>query len=114
MKKMFYIEIKDTNAISGGIYPLGEMTEKQAIKEVIKRAKELWRQDKERFYTLSYNIATDEDALDMVYSVDLWRGDINVYDYRTEEFIKDTWKERYEKKKSQYEAELEALEAKLM
>lgn len=90
MKQMYYLEICDTDYICGGIYPLGVMTEKQAIKEVERRIKELWRSNKDRCYNIQFNVCLDEEAFDLVYCVRLWKGDITVYDYRTEEFIKDT------------------------
>ena len=90
MKKMYYLEICDTDYISGGIYSLSVMTEKQVLKEAERRIKELWRSNKERCYNIQFNVSLDEEALDLVYCIRLWKGDITVYDYRTEEFIKDT------------------------
>lgn len=90
MKRMYYLEICDTDYICGGVYPLGVMTEKQALKEAERRIKELWRSNKVRCYNIQFNVSLDEEALDMVYCVRLWKGDITVYDYRTEEFVKDT------------------------
>lgn len=84
MKTMYYLEICDTTAISGGVYPLGELTEKQALKECKKRIKSLWRQDKKQYRRIKYNLCTDEDAFDMVYCIELSEGDISVYDWRTE------------------------------
>lgn len=90
MKQMHYLEICDTDYISGGIYPLGVMTEKQALKEAERRIKELWGSNKDRCYNIQFNVCLDEEGLDLVYSIRPWKGDITVYDYRTEEFIKDT------------------------
>ena len=90
MKQMYYLEICDTDYICGSIYPLGVMTEKQAIKEAERRIKELWRSNKDRCYNIQFNVCLDEEAFDLVYCVRLWKGDITVYDYRSEEFIKDT------------------------
>lgn len=90
MKQMYYLEICDTDYICGGIYPLGVMTEKQALKEAERRIKELWRSNKDRCYNIQFNVCLDEEAFDLVYCVRLWKGDITVYDYRSEEFIKDT------------------------
>lgn len=94
MKQMYYLEICDTDYISGGIYPLGVMTEKQALKEAERRIKELWGSNKDRCYNIQFNVCLDEEAFDLVYCVRLWKGDITVYDYRTEEFIKDTANDR--------------------
>lgn len=113
MKQMYYIEIASTKAICGGIYPLGVYTEKQAINEVMRRAKELWREDKEHHYKLSYTIATDEDAMDMVFCIDLFKGDITVYDYRTSEFIVDTMKDRMERNHKRYTERMAAIEAEI-
>ena len=90
MKNMYYLEICDSPKICGGVYPLGEMTEKQALKEAERRIKELWRSDKEGLKHIEFNVCTDSEALDMVFGVDLMHGDLMVYDYRTEEYIKDT------------------------
>lgn len=90
MKQMYYLEICNTDYISGGIYPLGVTTEKQALKEAERRIKELWRSNKDRCYNIQFNVCIDDDALDLVYCIRLWKGDITVYDYRTEEFVKDT------------------------
>ncbi len=105
MKTTYYIEIKDTDYISGGVYFLGILTEKQALKETERRIKELWRSNKERNFSLSFNLCTDEDTLDMVYGVSLLRGDITIYDYRTETFVKDTFQERYDRRKAKWEEE---------
>jgi hypothetical protein len=94
MKRMYYLEICDSDKICGGVYPLGEMTEKQALKEAERRIKELWRSDKENLKRIEFNVCNDCEALDMVFSIDLMHGDITVYDYRTEEFIKDTSADR--------------------
>lgn len=111
MKQMYYIEIANTKAIFGGIYPLGVYTEKQAIKEVMRRAKELWREDKDGHYKLSYTIATDADAMDMVFCIDLFKGDITVYDYRTSEFIVDTMQDRINRNHKRYTERMASLEA---
>ena len=87
---MYYLEICDSDRICGGVYPLGEMTEKQALKEAERRIRELWRSDKENLKRIVFNVCNDCEGLDMVFAVDLMHGDITVYDYRTEEFIKDT------------------------
>lgn len=94
MKTKFYYEIEDSDKICGGIYPLGGMTEKQALKEVERRVKELWKTDKNGLYKISVNLCTDCDALDMIYNISLFKGDITIYDYRTEEFVKDTLHDR--------------------
>lgn len=110
---MYYIEIASTNAICGGIYPLGVYTDKQAIKEVIRRAKEMWREDNERHYKLSFTIATDENALDMVFCIDFFNGDITVYDYRTSEFIVDTMQDRINRNLKRFTERMAALEAEI-
>lgn len=97
MKKMYYLEICDSDKICGGVYPLGEMTEKQALKEAERRIKELWRSDKEGLKHIEFNVCTDDDAMDMVFSVDLMHGDIMVYDYLIKEFIKDTAGDRIQR-----------------
>lgn len=97
MKTMYYLEICDTTAISGGVYPLGELTEKQALKECKKRIKSLWRQDKKQHRRIKYNLCTDEDAFDMVYCIELSEGYIRVYDWRTEEYVEDTRQERIDR-----------------
>lgn len=109
MKRTYYLEICDTDYISGGIYPLGIMTEKQALKETEMRIKELWRSNKDRCYNIQFNVCLDEDALDMVYCVRLWKGDITVYDYRTEEFIKDTVHGRINKLLDKIDDQLECI-----
>lgn len=109
MKQMYYLEICDTDYICGGIYPLGVMTEKQAIKEAERRIKELWRSNKDRCYNIQFNVCLDEEAFDLVYCVRLWKGDITVYDYRTEEFIKDTANDRICKLLDKIDDQLECI-----
>lgn len=94
MKKMYYLEICDSDTICGGVYPLGEMTEKQVLREAEHRIKELWRSDKNRHQRIEFNICTDTEAIDMIFGVSLLRGDIMVFDYRIDEFIKDTGSDR--------------------
>ncbi len=89
MKKMYYLEICDSPQICGGVYPLGEYTEKQALKECKRRIKELWRSDK-NLKRIEFHLCEDEDAFDVIFSIELFKGDIRVYDYRTEECIEDT------------------------
>jgi hypothetical protein len=109
MKQKYYLEICDTDYISGGIYPLGVMTEKQALKEAERRIKELWRSYKDRCYNIQFNVCLDEEAFDLVYCVRLWKGDITVYDYRTEEFIKDTANDRICKQLDKIDDQLECI-----
>lgn len=109
MKQMYYLEICDTDYICGGIYPLGVMTEKQAIKEAERRIKELWRSNKDRCYNIQFNVCLDEEAFDLVYCVRLWKGDITVYDYRTEEFIKYTANDRICKLLDKIDDQLECI-----
>lgn len=110
MKRKYYLEICSSSKISGGVYYLGEYTEKQALKECKKRIKALWRSDKKNFESLRYNLCTDEDALDLVYEIMLFRGDICVYDYRTEEYIEDTRQERIDKIKKDLDESLAMME----
>lgn len=49
MKKMYYIEFCNSGYIRGDVYPLGEMTEKEALKVTEKRIKELYRNDRNTF-----------------------------------------------------------------
>ena len=109
MKQMYYYEICDTDYICGGTYPLGVMAEKQALKEAERRLKSLWHSNKERCYNIQVNVCLDEEALDLVYCVRLWKGDITVYDYRTEEFIKDTANDRICKLLDKIDDQLECI-----
>ena len=109
MKQMYYLEICDTDYICGGIYPLGVMTEKQALKEAERRIKELWCSNKDRCYNIQFNVSLDDDALDLVYCIRLWKGDITVYDYRTDEFIKDTAHARIGKLLDKIDDQLECI-----
>ncbi len=110
MKRQYYLEICDSDAICGGIYPLGIMTEKQALKEAERRIKELWRSDKERYTSIRFNIGTDEDCCDMVYSIHLFKGDITIYDFAKDKIIKDTMMERINRLSKEMDEAVEVLQ----
>lgn len=98
MKTMFYLEIKDSKTISGSSYPLGKMTDKQAIKEATRILKNLRRENKD-IGLIEANICTDEDCLDLTYGVSLFStGNVVVWDYTLEKTIIDTGKDKFEKK----------------
>ena len=97
MKRKYYIEIENSDSILGGVYPLGEMTEKQALNECEKTVKAIWRSDKKRNYKVDVNLCLDPEAFDSVFHISLYEGDNTIYDYRTETIIKNEASERIKK-----------------
>lgn len=98
MKTMFFIEIKENKRVSGSSYPLGKMTDKQAIKEATRILKNLRRENKE-IGLIEANVCTDEDCFHLTYGLSLFStGNLVVWDYILEKTIIDTGKDKFEKK----------------
>lgn len=97
MKRKYYIEIENSDSILGGVYPLGEMTEKQALDKCEKTVKDIWRSDKKRNYKVDAYLCLDPEGFDSVVHISLYEGNNTIYDYRTETIIKNESSERIKK-----------------
>lgn len=95
-KQKFYLEIESNRMICGGFICSLEATVKQAIAYAERLGRDYFNNNPSQrgrgFYEV--NICTDEDCLDMAYSVSVWgcscrrQCDVRVYDYATEDFIR--------------------------
>ena len=97
MKRKYYIEIENSDSILGGVYPLGEMTEKQALDKCENIVKDIWRSDKKRNKKVDAYVCLDPEALDSVFHVSLYEGYNTIYAYRTETIIKNESSEHIKK-----------------